>query len=477
MPRKALVLLEKSPDTWYNCDVQMPQSKPEKEIFHMAIISHDPYDEQCRSKTISQFSKEFNLGRLLEQSNVRKAKGIGVLTLFAHLLLAVFSGKSPNHLVGSGGFCGKKDTLYRFLNDTSANWLRFLHLLASKIIVRMNSLFHDRAGVLVIDDTLHKRNRSKHVELLTRVRDHNDGRYCRGFRCLTLCYQIVGAIVPVGFRILSSVGGETRINGSREGLDKRTVGYKIRQFAVSNTYDMAFDMLRRVAGMARHVLFDSWFSDPVMFKTLRGMDFHGVGMLQAKKGRLYRHKGKIYNLEALYALAKPFIRQNQGYAAIGAEFGDGTPFSITFVRDMDSKRGWFAIGTTDLSLPPKQVISLYSRRWSIEVFFKTVKSCLGFASECQSRSFDAIVCSVAVVFTRHIVLTWMNLGLPVPETDGQLFFRLYDEVRQCTFPEALEIVIREVVANFVDSDKLQKSSVLEFLRSLPSFFKPLPFVA
>jgi hypothetical protein len=94
--------------------------------------------------------------------------------------------------------------------------------------------------------------------------------------------------------------------------------------------------------------------------------------------------------------------------------------------DKHNQRNWLAIGTTDLSLSPQCVISLYARRWNLEVFFKTVKSHLGFACECQSRSFDAIVCSVAVVFTRHMMLTWLNLGLPEPETDGQLFFRLFE---------------------------------------------------
>ena len=443
----------------------------------MPILSQDFYDEQCRSKSISQFSKEFNLGRLLEQSNIRKAKGVGVLAVFIHLLMVAFSGKSLNQLIGNGDFAGKKDVFYRFMNSTSANWLRFIHLLASNFVARLNVFFSDHTGVLVLDDTLHKRNRSKNVELLTRVRDHNDGRYYRGFRCLTICFQIANAIVPVGFRILSSVSEKTRINGSRTNLDKRTNGYKIRQFAVSNTFQMAFDMLSRLRGMARHVLFDSWFSEPIMFKTLCGMGFHGVGMLPAKKGRLYYYKGKYCNLESLYSLVKPFIHRDQAFASVGVVFKDGTPFSITFVQDKDNKRGWLAIGTTDLSLSPKQVISLYSRRWSIEVFFKTAKSCLGFARECQSRSFDAVVCSVAVVFTRHIAMTWMNLGLPLPETDGQLFFRLFDELRECTFSEALEIVIREVVVNFVDSDELLKTSVLEFLRTLPCHFKPSQAVA
>jgi len=435
----------------------------------MAIVSDNYYYEQCRSKSISKFAHEFKLAKLLEQSNIRKAKGIGVLAVFIHLLTIAFSGKSLNQLLSCGELVGKKDVFYRFMNSTSANWLKFIRLLSFDLVARLNKFFYDDSGVLIIDDTIHKRNRSKNVELLTRVRDHNDGKYYRGFRCLTLCYQIANSIVPLDFRILSSHKDKTRINGCRQNLDKRTNGYKLRQYAVSNTFQMVFDLLSRQTNMARHVLFDSWFSEPIVFKTLREMGFHGVGMLQAKKA-LYCYKGKMYNLQALYALAKPFIHCEQGFAALGVKLRNGTSMSITFVCDNCGKRGWLAIGTTDLSLSPKQVISLYSRRWDIEVFFKTVKSCLGFAKECQSRSFDAIVCSVSVVFTRHMILTWVNLTLPVQETDGQLFFRLFDEIREYSLPEALEVVLREIIVLFVDYDELLDSSLRDIMHRLPSTF-------
>jgi hypothetical protein len=443
----------------------------------MAIISQDLYEEQCRSKTILHFCKDFKLARLLEQSNIRKAKGIGVLTVFVHLLTVAFSGKSLNQTLADGELSEKKDVFYRFLNSTSANWMKFVRLLAASIIVRLKAFFSDDLGVLIIDDTVHKRNRSKKVELLTRVRDHTDGRYYKGFRCLSLCYQIARTIVPVDFRILSSFNEKTRINGSRMDLDKRTNAYKIRQYAMSNTFEMVFDLLNRQRGLVRHVLFDSWFAKQTMFEKLRDMGFHGIGMLQAARGRHFRYKGNMYSLSSLYAIAKLMIHRNKGFAALGVEFENGTFLSITFVKDKSTKRGWYAIATTDSSLSPREVLTLYARRWDIEVFFKTVKSYLGFARECQSRSFDAVVCSVAIVFTRHIMLTWMNLGLPVPETDGQLFFRLFDEMRECTFQEALDIVIREAAILFVDSDESDNISILEFLRTLPSYFKPLLAVA
>ena len=443
----------------------------------MAIVSQDFYDEQCRSKSILLFAKEFKLSRLLEQSNIRKARGIGVMTVFIHMLMVAFSGKSLNQLLESGELSGKKDVFYRFMNSVSANWLKFIRLLSSSLVARLKEYFFDATGVIILDDTIHKRARSKSVELLTRVRDHNDGRYYRGFRCLTICFQIACAIVPLDFRILSSVKEKTRINGMRQGLDKRTNGFKLRQYAISNTFNMVFDLLRKQRGIARHVLFDSWFSEPVMFRTLREMDFHGVGMLKAKKGTYYRYKGKFYNLETLYAMVKPFIYREHGSAAVGVELRNGTQMSITFVQDSHGSRDWLAIGTTDLSLSPTQVVSLYSRRWNIEVFFKTVKSCLGFAQECQSRSFDAIVCSVAVVFTRHMILTWVNIDLPAPETYGQLFFRLFDEFRECTFSEALEVVFREIIIRFVDFDDVLNMTFRDFFVNLPSSFNHLKALA
>lgn len=440
----------------------------------MAIITQEHYEEQCRSKSILRFAKDFKLARILNQANIRKAQGIGVLTVLIQLLSVAFSGKPLSKLLSEGETKGAKDVFYRFLNSTSANWMKFIRLLSSQLIARLMGTF-DGSGVLILDDTVHKRNRSRHIELLTRVRDHNDGRYYLGFRCLTLCFHLKNATIPVDFRLLSSNKEKTRINEARQDLDKRTNGFKLRKYAVSKSFEMAFDMIGKQCDLVRHVLFDSWFSMPIMFKTLCDMGFHGVGMLKTSNN-LYRYKGKLYKLEALYALAKPFIHRKHDCAVLGVELRDGTPFSITFVLDKRNKRDWLAIGTTDLSLSPTQVIELYSRRWNIEVFFKTVKSCLGFA-RCQCRSLDAIVCSIAVVFTRHMILTWMNLGLPEPGTDGQLFFLLVGEIRECTLEEAVAIVLQEIDRCAVQFDETMIYAMRDFLTGLPYYFKHLQAVA
>ena len=80
-----------------------------------------------------------------------------------------------------------KNTYYRFLNETSYNWSRFLLLLAAKVTSRFDALTRpERVKVLVLDDSVVKRNRSKSVELLAHVYDHVEHRFQKGFTLLTL---------------------------------------------------------------------------------------------------------------------------------------------------------------------------------------------------------------------------------------------------------------------------------------------------
>lgn len=72
-----------------------------------------------------------------------------------------------------------KDAVYRFMKMTQINWIRFTTILSSRIIkkaiVPLDS--QDHANVLIIDDSLFERNRSKKIELLAKVYDHAKHAY------------------------------------------------------------------------------------------------------------------------------------------------------------------------------------------------------------------------------------------------------------------------------------------------------------
>ncbi len=79
--------------------------------------------------------------------------------------------------------------------------------------------------VLIADDTVFLRDRSKHVELLARVHDHNTGCYHKGFRMLTMGWSDGSSFVPLRLSLLSSATEKNRLVPMCDDLDKRTNGY------------------------------------------------------------------------------------------------------------------------------------------------------------------------------------------------------------------------------------------------------------
>ena len=150
------------------------------------------YQNDKNENTQNQFSnalKELQIGKLLRNSNITKSCGVSAYEVFQFLLLLVFQGRNLFRFLNSKhkGQAVSKNTYYRFLNETSYNWSRFLLLLAVKVTSRFDALTRpERVKVLVLDDSVVKRNRSKSVELLARVYDHVEHRFQKGFTLLTL---------------------------------------------------------------------------------------------------------------------------------------------------------------------------------------------------------------------------------------------------------------------------------------------------
>ncbi|MFQ8778012.1 MAG: transposase [Roseburia sp.] len=159
-----------------------------------------------------------------------------------------------------------KDTVYRFMKMIQINWIRFTTILSTRIIrdaiLPLNS--EDRANVLIIDDSMFERNRSKKVELLAKVYDHAKHKYRFGFRMLTLGWSDGSTFLPVNSVLLSTENRKNRINEATE-VDKRTVGYKRRKLSMEKGTQAMLTLLdaaRKATISAKYVLFDSWFSSP-----------------------------------------------------------------------------------------------------------------------------------------------------------------------------------------------------------------------
>ena len=127
-----------------------------------------------------------------------------------------------------------------------------------------------------------ERNRSKKIELLTKVYDHAKHAYKFGFRMLTLGWSDGSTFLPVNSVLLSSENKKNRVNEASE-MDKRSVGYKRRQLSMQKGTSVMLELLKqakRAAIPAKYVLFDSWFSSPSSIHAVKEIGYDVIAMVK-----------------------------------------------------------------------------------------------------------------------------------------------------------------------------------------------------
>ncbi|MBO4685517.1 MAG: transposase [Lachnospiraceae bacterium] len=410
--------------------------------------------------------KELQIGRLLRQANIRKACGIPVIVLFQTLILLAFQGKNLFRFLHSEHTdCTiSKNAFYRFLDNPSFNWHRFLLLLATKITRAFGSLTGSgRVKMLVLDDSVLPRNRSKSVELLARIHDHVTHQYLRGFNLLALGWTDGFSFVPVSFNLLSSAKKQNRYREAEQGIDHQTNGWKARMGSMLQKPEAALLMIQHALDEgieADYILMDSWFTTDPFVQKLRTMGLHVIGMVRNGKQR-YLYQGRFFTLPQLAKLA---VRENAGtpYRSLVARTRKhNVPVRIIFIQNQNKKSKFLYLLTTDLALSDDEVIRLYGNRWSIETFFKASKSLFRLCDEFQTRNYDSALAHTALVFTRYMVLEWIRRQESDQRTYGGLFFAMCEEVQAMELSEAL----LSLMALFVEIMNEQSAENTEIIKS------------
>lgn len=179
-------------------------------------ITQATQNDKQISNSIKKFFTRFRVFSALKASNAYKKKGVPVMEIFQYLFLLFFSNRSMymNLITGRNTPAFAKDIVYRFMKIIQITRIRFTTILSAQIIkdaiIPLDS--EDRANVLIIDDSMFERNRSKKLELLARVYDHAKHAYRFGFRMLTLGWSNGSTFMPVNSVLLSTENRQNRIN-------------------------------------------------------------------------------------------------------------------------------------------------------------------------------------------------------------------------------------------------------------------------
>ena len=446
----------------------------------MKIITQKYEIDNTVSSKISSFFKVYRVGSILKASNGCKSKGIAAVAIFQYIFSLVFFNRSMYMEMMSEKRLNSfaKDAVYRFIKSANINWLRFTTMLSSRIVNTTIEKLTDeeRINVLIIDDTMFERNKSKNVELLSKVFDHANSKFRRGFRLLTLGWSDGNTFLPVNSCLLSSENMKNRFNEAEE-LDKRTAGHKRRVLAQTKATLVMLELIKEAIHYgipAKHVLFDTWFCSPSSLTSIKGMGLDSIAMTKKTPKMHYQYNGEMLPVTAIYKQNRKRRGLSKYLLSVDVNVVKdkvSIPAKLVFVRNRNKKKDYLAIISTDITLDENEIIRIYGKRWDIEVFFKICKSYLKLTKECRSLSYDAMTAHVAVVFTRYMMLAVENRASSDKRTLGELFYLIADEMSDINWMQAFQMLMDAFLSTLADKLSLTSSQLEQFM---DSFFEALP---
>lgn len=282
-----------------------------------------------------------------------------MLDLYTDYLICSFGQASATGLARLLSNEISHDAVTRFLSaepKTSANLWRVVKPLVRAV--------EQEDGVLIIDDSIEEKPSTDEHELISWHYDHSKDRTVKGLNFLTALYHAAEVSLPVAFDLVTK---------TVEYFDPKT---KKRKRKSATTKNERYRMLLRVAihhqVKFKYVLNDVWFASSENMKFIK----HELG------------KEFVMPLKENRKVTLSLAEKQQGrYVAVNAlELTAGAtqqiwleevdfPLSLTkeVFTNEDGSVGVRYLVSSDLRLSFDQLTKLYQKRWSIEVYHKSLK--------------------------------------------------------------------------------------------------------
>lgn len=429
-------------------------------------------------KSNLSFISAFNLLKLdsiLKSANITKSKGYNVKDIFLFLFTLAFTNKSLYRHLKSNPIVDD-NTCYRFLNEDSFNWRKFLNLLSFKVIsLFCNLTSHHRVKVFILDDTVLEKSRSKKAEFLAKVYDHVNNRYVKGYTLLTLAHSDGFTTVPLDFALLSSANSKNRYNEMYD-VKKNTVNYHRRLEAIKQKPQLCKELIKRAIEngvVADYVLCDSWFINEPFIQDMLSLDMHTIGMVKQLKQR-YSYEDGCYTLNQLLRISKKQNNSSNIQSSIIVKTKEGIEVKLVFVKNKNNKKQYLTLLCTDITVDEKEIVRIYGNRWSIETMFKVSKSFLKLNKEYKAVSIDMMISHISIVFARYIILEYQKrIHSDYRYTVDELYYNIFDEVSDMKFIpalNALSLLFDTIIKKYNIKDDFIKCQVSYFISLLPSYF-------
>ncbi len=351
----------------------------------------------------------------------------------------------------------RKDTFYRFKQNTNYRWRTFLYKINAQIFkdTQIDQIPQNKRHMIIDDSILIKLGRK--LENVSYLYDHNLGRSVLGYCIVTLGFLTGHGFYPIDFAYYFSKKHNAKtpfvIGDPRSSSGLRS--FEAQQYT---KLELAFMLIERAANcrlLPGYILFDSWYSWPVLINRIRNLkdkSIHVICRLKDSKVK-YQYRGKAYQLSELYQKIKHGLRKDSRTGLLlkrvtvlfpGSDQKAVIIFSKGYCEpQIDETNGkkkkkepkWAAFLCTDTGLQAATIIRKYTMRWPIEVCFKECKQMLGLGKD-QSNDFNAQVFATTASFMRYNLLNYMN-KFDNHSTLGELFDQLVDQTAVISYAHRL----------------------------------------
>ena len=402
------------------------------------------------SPWMTRWFKDFCSSEQLRKAGFYKRSGASVLSLLRLLAVLPMTGFKLYAFKNTDWPVSGRDAFYRMLQHPRYNGRVLLYSIAQRLIACLSPLTaRANPRVLIVDDSSYKRDRSTSVEYLGKQRDHNQGRFYRGFRMLTLAWSDGHSCIPCELELLTNASADKRY-GPDPSMDKRTVMGQRVKAATQKATDLTIKMVKRARSYLNdidYVLFDSWFAQPGVIHAI-ARHTPVVCRLKQIPAIKFHHNKRIYSVKTLPGLFKTMPASPKHPDMIGTAVVElletNLMVRVVVVAHKGNKARPIVLMSTDTSLSAPQVCQMYARRWDIEVCFKALKQHLGLY-ELQLRSYTAIVAFCSVTFLRCMMLSYYHRSQIDERTLPGMFYECIGELQAATVQACLELLKSKLI--------------------------------
>ena len=289
-----------------------------------------------------------------------------------------------------GGHLSKHN---EFLNDCShilSKALKFQAMIILNLLKKPGETIY-----FIIDDTSN-RKRGKHISAVFKYFDHTIKQYIMGQQLVCAIIEYRSIVIPYAIELY--IPKETAKAEGYEFKKKTEIATEILEGFEVDENQQVF------------VVADTYYASSRIMKLSTIKKYSFVSML--KTNRILRISNKQINVTEYTKRFFPYKKRNK-VIKIGTKkykvhsqkvnLKTGGAVKIVCTRSL-SHRTVKTIFTTNTALRIESILTAYSKRWSIEVFFKMSKQYLGLKSY-QNRNLNAVESAVRLSLISYNLLT------------------------------------------------------------------------